>query len=149
MGENHFAKALHNFTMNAACADAVRHLTDKGYTLEQIRETLTFPAKSEYIAKVMWERLAETRKVLLSDAAQVLSDRTHATYHEIIETHDRYGRKSFLRVQKESPEETIFSPEDYIKRDDLWILKSAQEQVFSLSDHIPLKDRSTGSHRDT
>ena len=75
MSENHFAKALHNFTMDAAAGDAIRHLTDKGYTLSQIRETLTFPAPIEYIAKIMWERLVETHKVLLNDSARVLSDR--------------------------------------------------------------------------
>ena len=163
MSENHFAKALHNFTMDAAAGDAIRHLTDKGYTLSQIRETLTFPAPVEYIAKVMWERMLSKGTVLFdnpyetstpnSDGAgafgQKLSKRTVPSDTYITETYDRYGRKSFLQVQKKSPGEMIFSPEDYVQYENLWIISSAQEQVFSLSDHIPLKDRSTGSHRDT
>ena len=60
MSDNNFAKALHNFTMDAAAGDAIRHLTDKGYTLSQVRETLTFPAPVDYIARVMWERMLST-----------------------------------------------------------------------------------------
>ncbi len=149
MSENHFAKALRNFTMDAAAGDAIRHLTDKGFTLPQIREQLTFPAPVEYVAEVMWNRLVETHKVskgtVLFDTPP---DRTRAVTTEIIESYDEYGRKSFLQIQKESPEEMIFSPEDYVQYENLLVLKHAQEQVSSLSDHIPLKVRSTGSHRD-
>jgi len=146
MSENNtFAKALHNFTMDAACSDAIRYLTDKGYTLSQIKDTLTFPAPAEHIAKVMWEQMLSKGTVLF-DNPQKVSKRTVPS--DIVETYDRYGRKSFLRVKRESPEEMIFSPEDYVQYENLWVIKHAQEQVSSLSDHIPLKDRSTGSHRD-
>ena len=116
-----FAKALHDFTMNAAAGDSVRHLTDRGFTLSQIKETLSFPAPEGYIAKVMWERLIETHKVIVDDIARELSVPAQTPLRlpdqrsgHIIEQRDRYGRKSFLRVQKESPEETSFSPEDYV-----------------------------------
>ena len=59
-----FTKALHNFTMDASCGDAIRHLTDRGYTFDKIKESLTFPAKDEDIARVMWERLVENGAVL-------------------------------------------------------------------------------------
>ncbi len=152
MSQDHFVKALQNFTMDAACGDAIRHLCDKGYTLDKVKETLTFPAPTEYVAKIMWDRCIETRKIIESTGT-VLSDSDSSQVstghlHEIVEMRDRYGRKSFVRVQKESPEEMIFSPEDYVQYENLFILKNAQEQVFSLSHHIPLKDRSTGSHRD-
>lgn len=151
MSENSFANALHNFTMNAAAGDAIRHLTDKGYTLPQIKDMLSFPAKTEYIAKVMWEQLVDTCKVIETaiptQAPFRLPDLRSG--QEIIEHRDAYGRKSFVRVKKESPEEMIFSPEDYVQYENVWVLTSALEQVSSLSDHIPLKDRSTGSHRDT
>ncbi len=165
MSENHFANALRNFTMDAAAGDAIRHLTDKGYTFSQIKDALTFPVPDEYIAEVMWARLVETRKVVVSVEdclseypalkmrdAIVASDwrpaTTRTSTKEIIETRDRYGRKSFLSVKKESPEEIFFSPEDYIPYNDIFVLKSAREQVSSLSDRIPLKVRNTGSHPD-
>ena len=127
MGENHFAKALHNFTMDTAAGDSIRHLTDRGYTPVQIKESLTFPAPMEYIAKVMWDHLIATRRILLDDPHIVFregaSDDTGASSvlnsgysggYEIVEQYDEYGRRSFLRVKKESPEEMIFSPEDYV-----------------------------------
>ena len=141
MSDNTFAHALHNFTMDAAAGDAIRHLTDKGHTLPQIKEMLTFPAKTDYIARIMWDRMLSKGTVLFDTFLP--SD----TY-EIIEHRDAYGRKSFVRVKKESPEETDRSPEDYVQYENFFVLKSALEQVSSLSDHIPLKDRSTGSHRD-
>ena len=62
-----FSKALHNFTMDAACGDAIRHLTDKGYTFAQIRESLTFPAKEAYIAEVMWKQMVSKGTVLFDN----------------------------------------------------------------------------------
>ena len=118
-----------------------------------MRDMLSFPAKEEYIAKVMWERLVKTRKILFEDSSNFPADEEWVAAgmpqsEEIIEQRDRYGRKSFLRVQKESPEENAFSPEDYVQYENLLVLTNVLEQVSSLSDHIPLKDRSTGSHPD-
>ena len=146
MSEDVFAKALRNFTMDAAAGDAIRHLCDRGFTLAQVKEALTFPVPEEYIAEIMWTRLVETRKVL--EPGMVLESGTVPT-SEIIETRDRYGRKSFLQVQKKSPEENSFSPEDYVQYENLLVISSALTQVSSLSDHIPQKVRNTGSHRDT
>ncbi len=138
-----FTKALHNFTMDASCGDAIRHLTDRGYTFDRIKASLTFPAKDEYIAKVMWERLVENGAVAVEvdlwDGATSVS--------EIVEIRDEYGRKSFLKVQKESSEE-VHSPEDYVQYEGLLVLTNALEQVSSLSGRIPLTVRSTGSRRD-
>ena len=162
MSENHFAKALRNFTMDAAAGDAIRYLTDKGYSPAQIKETITYPAPMEYVYSVMWERLVATGKIIpakkvsegtvlfdtffqnnsqrgqsgdgsvidcTSSIAEPSPDR--AANYEIIEHRDRYGRKSFVQVKKESPEEMIFSPEDYVQIDSLLVHKSIAEW-FSL-----------------
>ncbi len=116
MSENNaFAKALHNFTMDAACSDAIRHLTDKGFMPSQIKDTLTFPAPMGHIVTVMWERLVETHKIVPDENGPLTpSPGTTGFTYETIERRDEYGRRSFLRVKKESPEEMIFSPEDYV-----------------------------------
>ncbi len=93
--------------MDAAAGDAIRHLCDRGYTPSQIKASLTFPAPMDLIIKTMWEHLVTKGTVLY------VSKRTvPPVTSEIIETRDRYGRKSFISVKKESPEES-FSPEDY------------------------------------
>ena len=114
MSDGFFEKALNSFTMNAACDDAIRHLTDRGYTPVQIRDALTFPAPMERIVNIMWNRLIDTHMILLTDPSAAL--RSHDS-SEIIEHRDIYGRKSFLSVKKETPGEMIFSPEDYIMFD--------------------------------
>lgn len=137
MSENHFAKALYNFTMDAAAGDAIRHLTDKGYSPAQIKETITYPAPMEYIYSVIWERLVATGKVVIdlagdgSPKKNTFIREPSPAKSEIIERHDRYGRKSFVQVKKESPEEMIFSPEDYVQFDSLLVHKSIAEW-FSL-----------------
>ena len=113
MSENHFAEALRNLTMDAAAGDAIRYLTDKGYTPTQIRETLTFPAPMDYIVHVMWDRMIATRKILLTDPATI--QEISSDDYETVEHYDSYGRKSFLRVRKQNSEEIRFSSEDYVK----------------------------------
>ena len=122
MSEDTFAKALRNFTMDAACGDAIRHLADKGHSPGQIREMLTFPAPLDHIRKVMWDHFVSTRKVLTKDPKEALKDDGGCIY-DMVETRDSYGRRSFLRVKKESPEEMSVSPEDYVLLDnnDEWL----------------------------
>ncbi|MCR5590998.1 MAG: hypothetical protein K6F73_05640 [Lachnospiraceae bacterium] len=114
MSDGFFEKALNSFTMNAACDDAIRHLTDRGFTPVQIRDALTFPAPMERIVSIMWNRLIDKHMILLTDPASAL---IRSGSSEIVEHRDAYGRKSFLSVKKESSEEMIFSPEDYIMFD--------------------------------
>lgn len=48
----YFKDALANFTSEAAYGGAVRHLYDMGYSAEQIREKLLYPASVQQIEKV-------------------------------------------------------------------------------------------------
>ena len=125
MSEDIFAKALRNFTMDAAAGDAIRHLCDRSYTPSQIKQSLTFPAPMDQIINVMWDHLVSKGTVLFDNFSNRQDDtgksapaqspvwRSGETPgHEIVEMRDRYGRKSFLSVKKESPEEE-HSPEDY------------------------------------
>ena len=128
MSEDTFAKALRNFTMDAACGDAIRHLADKGHTPSQIREMLTFPAPVDHITKVMWDHFVNTRRIVFTDPSLLRPEDTGGVY-ETVERRDRYGRRSFLQVKKESPEELIFSPEDYIVCD--YGRRIAKGEVFA------------------
>ena len=144
MSENHFSKALKNFTMDAAAGDAIRHLTDKGLSPSQIKNTLTFPAPMDYITKVMWDRLVETYRIIpdccsVEDLESFMSGRRQPC--EIMEHRDRYGRKSFIKVQKESPEEMIFSPEDYIVCDFARRMRSGETFTNDYIIHLPWPDR--------
>ncbi len=86
MSENqYFREALSNFTSEAAYAGAVRHLHDLGYSVEKIRDNLTFPASVEQIRKVIEE--CEERRNVQEDFT-------------FVQDVDAYGRKSYRKVKK-------------------------------------------------
>lgn len=128
-----FAKALHNFTMDAAAGDAIRHLADRGYSPSQIKDSLTFPAKDEYITAVMWDHFINMRMIVIP----VDEKEPDTGIYELVEQRDRYGRKSFLRVKKESPEEMSFSAGDYILFDHQKVPESPGETADDFIKNLP------------
>lgn len=94
--QDYFKKALANFTHEAASGGAIRHLTDLGYTVDQIASKLTFPTPRERVRKEVWERLLDTGVVLLEEPGNG-KRREKAVY---VEEQDPYGRISFRRVAK-------------------------------------------------
>ncbi|MCM1136344.1 MAG: hypothetical protein NC400_12320 [Clostridium sp.] len=102
--QDYFGKALSNFTFEAASGGAIRHLTDLGYTVKQIRQRLDFPAPCEKVRRAVWDRLLETG-VLLKEEPGSGKEREKAEY---VEERDKYGRTSFRRVpSKKPPTESI------------------------------------------
>lgn len=93
MDNKYFLEALKNFTMDAACGDAIRHLTDRGLSTEEIAAQLTYPAKPEYIDKIRNARLDEIRRLNCPKEGD-------EPVYEFIEEYDSYGRKSFRRITK-------------------------------------------------
>lgn len=91
--DKYFQEALSNFTMDAACNDAIRHLTDRGFTAEEIEKQLTFPAGLSHIEKIRAARLDELRRLNSPNADD-------EPVYEFIEERDSYGRKSFRRIAK-------------------------------------------------
>lgn len=105
-----FAKALINFTMDVAAGDAIRHLTDIGYGPSDIQKALTYPAPVPYIGKTMYEHLLNTNIIVLDDPAI----QKPAKPYEFVLEQNEYGRTSYRRVPKNTPEDTARKPEDYI-----------------------------------
>ena len=52
----YFKKALADFALDMAGGDAIRSMTDRGYTVKQIMEQLTFPMPRERVQAVMWRQ---------------------------------------------------------------------------------------------
>lgn len=92
--QDYFKNALANFTHEAASGGAIRHLTDLGYTVDQIASKLSFPTPRERVRKEVWERLLDTGVVLLEEPGNG-KRREKAVY---VEEQDPYGRISFRRV---------------------------------------------------
>lgn len=65
--DKEFQQALSDFTFEVADGGAIRHLTDLGYTVKQIRERLDFPIPYARIQEAVWKRLVETGVISLEE----------------------------------------------------------------------------------
>lgn len=89
-----FEKALSNFTYEAASGGVIRHLADRGYTVQQIVEKLDFPTPYERVQEVAWAHMTENGCILPEEPG-------HGSAREKVEyvtEYDSYGKKSFRRV---------------------------------------------------
>lgn len=109
MSENrYFQKALSDFTYDAASGGAIRHLTDTGYTVKQIMETLTYPTPYERVQKTVWKHLLDTGTILL-DIPGTEKQHEKITY---VREYNKYGKASFRKVvEKQEDKEILFFTE--------------------------------------
>ena len=100
--QSFFQNALSNFTHEVASGGAIRHLTDLGYTVKQISERLDFPTPFERVQRQVWERLLETEVILVEEPGS-----SHKEKADYVREYDKYGRATFRRVVKASPEMSV------------------------------------------
>ncbi len=91
---DYFQTALSNFATDAAYGGSVRHLTDIGYTLNQIMDRLDYPAPRSKVQKLMTEHLYDT-KVLLREEP---SEAVFAQKDVYVQEQDSYGRRSMRKI---------------------------------------------------
>lgn len=97
MGEwGFFQKALTNFTHEAASGGAIRHLADRGYTVEQIAGMLDFPVPYREVQQAVWEHFVKKGVILLEEPGSV-SRKEKAVY---VREYDKFGKPSFRRVME-------------------------------------------------
>ncbi len=66
-GENrYFEEALSDFIFDAASGGAIRHLADRGYSVEQIMKELDFPAPRERVEKTVYRHMIDTGMLRVS-----------------------------------------------------------------------------------
>ncbi len=82
-----FLGALGRMTSEAGYAPAVRHLAELGYTVEEIKEQLLYPATDEQIEAV----LRESREKAESGESEYV----------YVKDTDAYGKPTFRRVRKD------------------------------------------------
>lgn len=56
----YFEQALSDFVFDMAIGGAIRHLTDRGYSVDQIMDQLEFPTSRERVEKTVYRHLTET-----------------------------------------------------------------------------------------
>ena len=95
MAENeYFKQALSSFAIDMASGGAIKHLTNQGYTVQQIANKLDFPTPYEKVQELVWKQMIENGCLLLEEPG-------NGTEHEkvdYIQETDSLGRKSFRKV---------------------------------------------------
>ncbi len=102
-----FQTALSNFAADAAYGGAIRHLTDIGYTLDQIVDRLDYPAPKAKVQKIMMEHLYESKVLLRGEPSEELFT-TSGVY---VQEQDAFGRRSIRKIQEkevEKPQKTVW-----------------------------------------
>ena len=55
MENKYFKQALSDFTIEFASGDAIRALSDKGYSVNKIKSKLDFPTTEDRIKDIVWK----------------------------------------------------------------------------------------------
>lgn len=102
--QKYFKKSLSDFTFDVASLDAVRHLADRGYTVNQIVRMLDFPTPYDRVQQTVWKHFLEEGIVLLKEPEREAEEEKYG----YVTDYDAFGKKSFRRVVlKERSPETI------------------------------------------
>lgn len=125
--QDYFANALANFTHEVASGGSIRHLADLGYTVRQIREQLPFPTPYEKVRKDVWERLLDTRVVLLEEPGAVCGELREKSKYVL--EYNQYGKASFRLVaaQEEKPKPVVWKERRFEADEMKKTAKSARE----------------------
>lgn len=87
MEENkYFTQALHNFTFDVACGDAIKHLHKLGFSATEIKSKLNYPVSIEQIERYIKDYEKKSGE---------------SVSYEFIREEDEFGRKTFRRVPKD------------------------------------------------
>ena len=103
-----FNKALFNFTFDLASGGAIRHLADLGYTVEEIRGKLDYPATPNQIAQTVWKHYVDTGVVCLENPEDA-KPKEKVTY---VSCKGEYGRTYFKQVVEKVEEN---KDKEYVK----------------------------------
>ena len=110
--EGYFQKALSQFMIEFAAGNAVRALADKGYTVEEIYERMSFPVSPKAIGELVWAHFLDNGTICLSDPKEQ-PDKVRIRYEKV---QDVYGKVSFQQVRKTVALEGEYVPCDFGKR---------------------------------
>lgn len=116
----YFQTALSNFATDVACGGAIRHLTDIGYTLEQIVARLDYPTPRSKAQRIMMEHLYERRVLLLREPSPAVFEERS----QFVQEQDAYGRRTLRRICVDS-----YSQDKMTDTPDLTRLSQAEKEA--------------------
>lgn len=92
-GQDVFQSALSDFTFEAACGGAIRHLADSGLTAKQIMEKLDYPVSGERVREALYKHLCDSNVILEESPEEGLP----GIKPEYVLEYNSYGKPSYRR----------------------------------------------------
>ena len=114
MEDKYFKQALSDFTIEFASGDAIRSLSDKGYSVKKIKSKLDFPTPEERIREIVWKHYIDNKTICLQDPKETSSVENYT----IKKVYDSYGRPSFKKVSVKADEEAPGSKQVKVEADE-------------------------------
>jgi hypothetical protein len=112
MENKYFNQALSDFTHDVASGQAICHLWDIGYNVQEIQDTLDYPTPRERIRQTVWKHLLDNGTICLEDPVQGKPpERAH-----YIKEYGAYGKTSYRKVVEQNVPETA-SERKYVRLD--------------------------------
>lgn len=114
MEDKYFKQALSDFTIEFASGDAIRSLSDKGYSVKKIKSKFDFPTPEERIREIVWKHYIDNKTICLENPKEALSVENYT----IKKVYDSYGRPSFKKVSVKADEEAPSSKQVKVETDE-------------------------------
>ena len=114
MEDKYFKQALSDFTIEFASGDAIRSLSDKGYSVKKIKSKLDFPTPEERIREIVWKHYIDNKTICLENPKEALSVENYT----IKKVYDSYGRPSFKKVSVKADKEVLGSKQAGVEADE-------------------------------
>lgn len=92
-----FNKALSDFVQDFASGDEIRQLADRGFSVSEIKERLSFPTSKEKIGQIMWEHFVGSGRICLEKPPENGKVKRTRTVRE----QGEFGRISFRQISEE------------------------------------------------
>ena len=127
LGTDYFSKALSNFTNDIASGDAIRHLADLGYTVNEIHDRLDFPTPHSRIADTVWKHYIDMGVIRLNEP-----DGRPVEKVSYVREYDSLGRAYYKQVR-----EVVMPGGCTASQDD--VTHSPKSQSDGVEDSAPLK----------
>lgn len=114
MEDKYFKQALSDFTIEFASGDAIRSLSDKGYSVKKIKSKLDFPTPEERIREIVWKHYIDNKTICLQNPKET----SLGGKYTIEKVYDNYGRPSFKQVRVKADEEAPSSKQVKVEADE-------------------------------
>jgi len=130
--EGYFQKALSKFMIEFAAGNAIRALADKGCSVEEIHDRLSFPVPKKAIGELAWAHFLDNGTICLYDPKEQ-PERIVTSYEKV---QNSFGKVSFQQVRKKVALAGEYVPCDFGKR-----LYQDREAFLEKLEALDAKDR--------